>query len=577
MRVLFSSTGITAVIAFSITLSAGQSPNQEPKKEPTGSVSGRVTLNGKPVQRAVVVLGSTTPTAPQRSPAVKATTDEDGRYKATRVAPGTYQVMPYTPAWIVPAQSSFGQPGKTITLGEGEEVEDIDFSLTRGGVITGRVSDADGKPVIGQRINLLRTDDRGQRVPIGYALQTLDTDDRGVYRLFGLPAGSYKVSVGDAPNSGMVRIGFGGGTYPLTFYPGVPDESRATTIEVSAGNEATGIDIVVGRAVRTYSASGRIVDADTGRPMPNLRYGYGPLIPNQPMIGGFGYTDNRTNSNGEFRIEGIAPGRYGTFAVTQEEVEFYSEAAVFDIFDSDVTGLEIRVRRGSTMTGTVVIEGSADAAVAGPLSNLQLRASVRPEDPSAMFAPAPIAATTRVGADGSFRVAGLRPGKVMLFIGNYPPPQGLALLRLERDGVEQREGIVIGQGEAVSGVRVVMGYGTAVLRGQVNVVPGQVSADVRLLVGVRLLSGGNNQGRSATPDARGRFVIEWLIPGEYEVSVRAMYPISPTRGDLPPAGGPPAPIRVAPKLLATQNVTVANGAEAQVVINVDLTKPANER
>ncbi|HEU4389261.1 MAG TPA: carboxypeptidase-like regulatory domain-containing protein, partial [Blastocatellia bacterium] len=563
----FSSIGIAPVIALSVTLSAAQSSTQEPKKEPTGTVSGRVTLNGKPLPRAVVILG-TLPTGPQRNQGIRATTDEDGRYKATRVPAGTYQVMPYALAWVLNSDT-FGQPGKSVTLGEGEEVDDIDFSLTKGGVITGRVTDADGKPLISQRVNLMRIDERGQRAYPGSLLsQQLDTDDRGVYRIFGLSAGRYKVSVGDAPNSGIIRVGFGGTTYPQTFYPGVTEESRATIVEVTAGNDSTGIDIVVGRAGRTYSAGGRIVDADTGRPIPNLTYGYGPVLPDRPMIGGFGYTDNRSNANGEFRIEGIAAGRYAAFVVAREETEFYSEAVVFDVVDSDVTGLEIKVRRGATMTGTVVIDGVADAEAAAMLSNLQLRASVRSEDLSP-----PVAPTIRVGADGSFRVGGLRPGKVMLFVATYPPPKGLTLLRMEREGVEQRDGIAIGPGEAVSGIRVVMGHGTAVLRGQVTVPAGQVTADLRLLVAVRLLSAGNNTTRSTALDARGRFVIEGLIAGEYEVAVRAVP--SSRGGDLPGAGIPPAPVR--PKLFATQNVTVASGSESQVVINVDLTKPMEDR
>ena len=37
---------------------------------------------------------------------------------------------------------------KTVNVGAGEEVKKIDFTLVPGGVITGRIIDANGKPVI---------------------------------------------------------------------------------------------------------------------------------------------------------------------------------------------------------------------------------------------------------------------------------------------------------------------------------------------------------------------------------------------------------------------------------------------
>jgi plasmid stabilization system protein ParE len=70
----------------------------------------------------------------------------------------------------------FGDTGKTVTIAEGETVEKIDFSLVRGGVITGRVTDADGAPVIGQRINLASADKDTAGAWL-FALQSLHVRD----------------------------------------------------------------------------------------------------------------------------------------------------------------------------------------------------------------------------------------------------------------------------------------------------------------------------------------------------------------------------------------------------------------
>ena len=51
---------------------------------------------------------------------------------------------------------------KAIDLADGENVDNEEIGFKRG-VITGRVTDASGKPLVEQRVQLTRLDDRGQR------------------------------------------------------------------------------------------------------------------------------------------------------------------------------------------------------------------------------------------------------------------------------------------------------------------------------------------------------------------------------------------------------------------------------
>ena len=561
MRALLRTVVLVTVSAASVTIFSPNTLAQESKKESTGSVSGKVTLGDKPVPRAVVLLTlSDRAFGPDRTPPARATTDEDGRYRLTGVPAGNYTLAPSTPQFVVATETSFGQPGKSVTLGEGEEVAGLDFSLTRGAVIAGRVTDADGRPVIEQRLNMIRVDERGQRLP-GSSFNPFgfSTDDRGAYRVYGLLPGRYKVSVGDAPDSGMVRIGFGGNVYARTFHPDVIEESKAVVIDVTAGGEAADVDIKLGRASKTYVATGRIVDADSGKPLANLMYGHGALMAQQTSMGGFGWTNNRSNDNGEFRIEGLGPGRFAAFVVATEQTDFYSDPAIFEVSESDVSGLEIKVRRGASISGLAVIEGAndADAFARGP--RLELRAFVQAEGVSA-----PILAPILINSDGSFRVTGLRPGKVRISLGGYPPPKGFALLRVEREGAVQRDGVEVGAGETVSGVRVFIGYGTGLVRGEVIIQGGTLTPDMRLRVTARRLDSNGPVTAGALPDARGRFSLEGLLPGEYELTVSLMIvtPFAP--------GAPPPPARGLPRTLAKQNVTVTNGTETQVTLVADL-------
>ena len=534
---------------------------QDSKKEASGSITGHVTLGGRPAARVTVMLGPADRSPLQQTPPARATTDEEGRFTLKSVPAGSYTVLPHTPALVVGSDTSFAQPGKTVTLGDGEEVDGIDFSLVKGGVITGRVTDAEGRPLIEQRISLIRVDEHGQRAPTPFFNPFMfSSDDRGVYRIYGLLPGRYKVSVGEAPDSGMVRIGFGGGSYPRTFHPDVTEESRAPAVEVNAGGESTGIDIRLGRPSKTYVATGRIIDADTGKPLANLQYGHAPLNRDQRMSGGFGWTANRTNNNGDFRIDGLSPGRYAAFAVATEQVDFYSEPAVFEINDSDASAIEIKTRRGSSISGAVVIEGSDDPDVLARLPKLELRAAVQTE-----VLTAPSMAPIRVNPDGSFLITGLRPGKARILLGGfgYEAAKGFSLMRVEREGVALRDGVDVAAGENVSGVRVIIGYGTCVVRGQLRVQGGEITPNTRLSIAARSLDS-EGMRRSTIPDARGRFSLEGLLPGEYEITVYTM--------SLTPSapGAPPPPGMRSNRTLAKQNVTVANGVETEVTLVVDL-------
>ena len=62
-----------------------------------------------------------------------------------------------------------------------------------GGVITGKVADEDGKPVIAQGVGAFRLDQQGKRDnTAAFQMLMWQTDDRGVYRIFGLEPGIFE-------------------------------------------------------------------------------------------------------------------------------------------------------------------------------------------------------------------------------------------------------------------------------------------------------------------------------------------------------------------------------------------------
>ncbi|MEW6208140.1 MAG: carboxypeptidase-like regulatory domain-containing protein, partial [Acidobacteriota bacterium] len=236
-------------IALTVACAQAEALAQDQKEQKTGSVTGRVTIDGR-AAAGVIVLLSPSGSDPARrielslsgATAIRTTTDENGNYIFSDVPAGGYRATTYTLSLVAAPDSKSGVTEREITVTE-ETLEGIDFALIRGGVITGRVTDASGRPMVRETISINREGDSDNQLGLARSFSNnpsmLLTDDRGVYRIYGLLPGKYFVIVGGDNFSSL----FMGRKTPRTYHPGVADRARAKPVEVAAGSEATGVDI----------------------------------------------------------------------------------------------------------------------------------------------------------------------------------------------------------------------------------------------------------------------------------------------------------------------------------------------
>jgi protocatechuate 3,4-dioxygenase beta subunit len=513
------------------------------KKNTEASVSGKVTIKGKPAPGVVVGLRSSQPA--QFAPTFKATTDENGNYRVSDVPTGSYEVAPVAPAFVISDVNN--SRGHTVIITESENVEGIDFELLRGGVITGKVTDADGSPVVAERVNLLPADQRNQRGPVYPVSLSFQTDDRGIYRIFGIPPGHYKVSIGQGDNS-YGSIGRGRPAYRTTFYPDATDPAKATVVEIEEGTEATRIDITMGQTEPGFSVNGRIVDGESGKPVANVSIGLSRIIIDGNNSSSYGGGSGaRSDSQGEFRLEKLAPGKYSISIEPPAESDLRAEPVTFDVLDQDVTGLIIKSSMGASLSGVVVLEGATDNSAVAALAQAYIAAYTK------VGLQPTWGRSARMKPDGSFRIGGLLAGTANLSLGTMGNVKGLAISRIERDGVVQPSGIQIQNAEQVSGIRVIVAYSNGSIRGVVKLENGALPASGRLII--QLSKSGDTSGNTtpANVDSRGHFLIEGLAAGNYELGVIAYVPGSRMRES------------------AKQIVTVTDGTATDVTVTIDLT------
>src|SRR5262245_20028086 len=281
----------------------------------TATVSGRVTIKGEPANGIAVFLLPQQGIQSENSPTLpNAKTDANGNFRITNVMPGRYITNPHVPGYIIPGAPYGFWQGKTINVAEGENIEKIEIALIRGSIITGRVTDANGRPVVDAWMGLIKLDNSGKPQQVNLAPdQLIPTDDRGIYRIFSLQEGRYLVSIGSSQSG--VKMG-GGAQYQKTFHPDVTDQSQAKVVEVDEGEEVIGVDIKVLSVIKTYSIFGRVVNAENGQPVAGASINIGRFSTDGNGTSSSGPYGIRSNSAGEFQLSNVAPGKYAVFTLS---------------------------------------------------------------------------------------------------------------------------------------------------------------------------------------------------------------------------------------------------------------------
>ncbi len=537
----------------------------------TASVSGRVTVAGKPLANATVTLtedaaeiyktkvvsvGGREFTDPR---VYKAETDSEGRYQINWLPAGTFKISPEAPAYVPESNELGGDPGITITLDEGEAREKVDFALVRGGVITGRVTDEDGRPQVARQVWLTEVVGKDERREATKILPV--TDDRGIYRVFGIRAGRYIVRAGGERDSLM--NGVPAKITQLTYHPDAVRVEEAKVIEVAEGSEVTSVDIRLQNPVESFTVSGRVIDSETGKPVPKIPVNCFAVEQQENELGN-SVAYPITDDDGNFTASGVKPGKYKVRLPSTIHVdsEYYSESKYFEVHDADMSGIEVLARRGATVSGVIVVEEGGDAETQSKLSQATLYAYVYQTSLQSGWLAGHH--RSKVGADGGFRLVGVPPGEAQFRIYAYSTTP-FHLFRIERDGVVTGDKLGIGPGERINKVRVVVGLGGGVIRGLLKIVGGVLPDGVSLSVNA-LKEGSYTISAGGAVNEKGRFVIKGLLTGEYSLSISWSTKYQPPIGQelvLPRA----------PK----QRVSVTNGVETQVTITYDLSGKRQEQ
>jgi hypothetical protein len=480
----------------------------------TAVIKGRVIAadTKRPLRRARITLmgGDLGPQSRM------ANTDADGRYELTEVPAGRYTLRVTRGGYLALryGQRDPNEQGKPVELRDKEVVENVDFSLPRMSVISGRVVDELGDPIEGVNVYASRPvffEGRRQLVPVAGG-PPVRTDDTGQFRLLGLAPGSYLVSAvtretWTTTTDGMKReMG-----YMPTYFPGTANQAEAQKITVRAGQEVVNTDfgLILGRAVKI---SGTAFDSQ-GRPFPNVNL---TVEVRGPEFGSFSTAGSATvKPDGTFTIQNVPPGDYVLSAATGRNTPD-AEAAFqsIRIDGTDVENIALTGSRGGRITGVITTED-------GPLSSLT-RVSVTAMPPL-MGQPSPVLIGTfrspgrgQIDGDGRFEVPGVF-GSTYVRLEGLPDTWALkAVLHDGRDLIDVP--LTLGSNETLTDVQVVITNRVTSVGGDVRDAKGAPVSEGTVIVFPADSSRWEDHQRfirSTRLDQKGLWNMKGLPEGEY--------------------------------------------------------------
>ena len=343
------------------TLNYGQSTSTPPQSQPGPPVTvvGRVVeADGKtPIASAVVALNMSGSGPAQ---ADRVLTDSNGRFFFPSVKPDAYMMSVSKPGYLDGAYRQYRPGGRQSSLNlVGSSPGEITLKLWRNAVLTGRIVDDLGEPMVDVAVRAVRLAFIAGHRQVA-DMTKLRTDDRGVYRFSALTPGAYVIAVvatvtsepasyegavrlqGDLPRAflqTMTAVGSAplveydavtgvtgsAGTlatsalgvtsvppaqgawlaYPTSYLPAATTLSTARVVQAVSGQSETLPDLQV-RLTPTYHVSGELIAPDG----PAAYYSVHLVAADAADAPLFDASTAVTDAAGQFTFYGVPPGQY---------------------------------------------------------------------------------------------------------------------------------------------------------------------------------------------------------------------------------------------------------------------------
>jgi hypothetical protein len=228
-------------------------------------------------------------------------TDSKGQYKVSALPPGAYKLKIKPPEGL-----GIYNPERETTVSD-RGCAEVGFWVEPDTRIAGKVSDLQSKPISNLLLELVPSKPASNSP---YP-QFVRTDNDGRYEIKLVKPGRYLLGVRIFGSAGSTYV-----PYPRTYYPGVPDESRATIITIAEGQVINDVDWQLPPALSEKKLEGVVIWPD-GQPVKGATV----------WLKEIEYADKdmpyrvNTGEQGDFSFKVYAGMKYSLLAISDSETK----------------------------------------------------------------------------------------------------------------------------------------------------------------------------------------------------------------------------------------------------------------
>ena len=471
----------------------------------TGAIEGTVRRGGTSDPISGVQLSLLAPNVLER---VRTISDAQGRFSFESVPFGRYTIQVARDAYFTyPAGQPLPYPVTSVEVGR--QRNQIFIDLMPGAAISGRVTDAEGRPLPGVRVSAMDLQYRNGNPAFGVGSVPERAGQGGEFRLSWFAPGEYYVRAEVvAGQNDLAR---------KSYYPGTLDPNVAVPLVIRGGESIENLNFVVPEAPPTTISGVVIADAPVtgvmrtfyllpldGRPSEVYPLEFTNLAAEPPQGQSVSF---------KLDVRGVAPGFYdlAPFYMDRQNV-YHSGRTRIEIGSQNTENLTAFITPNADVLGRLIIEDNNASQVP---SGVQFH--LRPEDAAVPLMTRTSPAT--VAADGTFVIKDVFEGRYQLHMTVLPRTFSDLYIAAIRQGAQDlRNDGIIDVRQSMLPLEIRFRSGAGIVQGVVEGTGGALPAHaaVVLVPNVPMRENVLFYDRTTSTET-GQFKFERVAPGEYKV------------------------------------------------------------